>query len=314
MTAAYHRPTVINRRRVHYGRVASGVAIQNLWLDQPQRLSRRKYHDEDNATTGSHQRSVVRSSDRAKRPTNRHHSANTTPAACPNHHAKRQRNHWLSLAIMTLCMLVFVSSLTYAGCKYFLTKGHEQEKLQRALETQTPEDIQAAEGTDESDVSDDDINNYHVPADHPRIITIPAANVHAKVLSLGRNPDQSIQAPTNIHDTGWYNASAKPGQPGTTLIDGHDVGATKSGVFAKLDSLSIGSNISLELGNGQTLSYTVTSSQTVELSQVDMSTVLGHFNNGQSGLVLITCHGKVTKDNGAITQTHRIIIYAKLDT
>lgn len=226
----------------------------------------------------------------------------------------QNRRRMILCVIMALCAFVASTFATYAFCKYFLTKHAETQKLVQATATNsTPEQKQAAEGTDESQIKQDTIDSYKVAPDQPRIITIDSIGVRARILPMGLNPDKSVQAPTNIHDTGWYTNSVKPGQVGTALIDGHDVGATSNGVFVKLGQLKSGDTVDIEMGDGTKHTYAVKSSETKPLDQVDMADVLGLNNNdGKAHLSIITCTGKVVKQGKRVTQDHRIIVKAEL--
>lgn len=327
MTETYVRPVEIYRRRVRYGRATSldrhevSPAFMAPRMDRS-RLATEERQAVDGPTFAINRPAGAKPSPsycahgrqnrRQLRMDKRIEFGKPQPSAGRRCHkcgsSKRQ------LVVMTaICLLVFCAATTFAVSKFFLTKMQDEQKLERARQTNSPEDIQAAEGTDETDIATSDIDNYKVAADHPRVISIDSIGLKAKVLPMGLNPDNSIQAPTNIHDTGWFTTSTKPGQAGVTLIDGHDVGATKAGIFAKLGQLKKGSKIVIELGNGQKLNYSVTGSEIIELGQIDMNSILDRSTAGQSVLVLMTCHGQATKDNGKVTQTHRLIVYASPD-
>ncbi|HEY5442554.1 MAG TPA: class F sortase, partial [Candidatus Saccharimonadales bacterium] len=64
-------------------------------------------------------------------------------------------------------------------------------------------------------------NTYAVAPDLPRYLRIPKLGVNARVLQVGVNSSGALGTPSNVFDTAWYTGSAKPGQPGATLIDGH---------------------------------------------------------------------------------------------
>lgn len=213
---------------------------------------------------------------------------------------------------IVLCLFIFATSSSFAFCKFFLTRGAEQQKLVRAEQTKKPEDIQAAEGTDEKSIDQNTIDSYKVAPDQPRIISISKIGVRARILPMGLNPDTSIQAPTNINDTGWYRDSVKPGQIGTSLIDGHDLGVTRAGVFYKLKNLSNGDRISIEMGDGKIHIYAVVAKTVQHLNDVDMSNVIANTDNHTARLILMTCDGAVVKENGKVTQDHRVIITAEL--
>lgn len=165
------------------------------------------------------------------------------------------------------------------------------------------------EGQDETEVTKDTIGSYKVAADLPRVITVDKLKIHARVMPMSVNADGSLQAPANIYDSGWYSASSKPGTPGAALIDAHASGATREGLFAYLDTLAAGDQISIERGNGEKLTYKVAFKETVPLESVDMVKLLNPYGGAAEGLNLITCTGKWLPDQK--TYDHRVTVYAQ---
>lgn len=165
------------------------------------------------------------------------------------------------------------------------------------------------EGQDESDVHASTVDNYQVAADLPRILTIDKLDVRARILPMSVNADGAMQAPVNIFDSGWYGASAKPGQAGATVIDAHASGATREGLFAYLDTLTVGDRLSIERGDGQKFTYEVTYTEVVPLETIDMQKLLNTHDGVSEGLNLITCTGKWLPDQK--TYDHRVTVYTK---
>lgn len=165
------------------------------------------------------------------------------------------------------------------------------------------------EGEDQSDVPLSAVNSYVVAPDLPRTLTIAKLNIRARVLPMGVNSDNSMQAPANIFDSGWYSGSAKPGAPGAVVIDGHASGATRAGLFAYLDTLVVGDRLAVERGDGQALTYEVVFTDKVDLGAVDMAKLLRPYGTASEGLNLITCIGEWVPDKK--TFDHRFIVYAK---
>ncbi len=156
-----------------------------------------------------------------------------------------------------------------------------------------------------------EFDSYHVPADQPRYIFIPKIGVRARVKPTWLTTDGAVGTPTNIYDTAWYVHSAKPGQPGATLIDGHVGFWTKHGVFFNLKDLHVGDKIQVVRGDGKTLHYTVAQTKTYSYDEVDMHAVLSPVSSGRPGLNLITCTGDVIK--GSNTYNQRVVIFAEED-
>lgn len=157
--------------------------------------------------------------------------------------------------------------------------------------------------------SSSDFANYRVPADQPRYVYIPKIGVRAMVKPTWLTTAGAIGTPTNIYNTAWYVHSAKPGQAGAMLIDGHVGFWTKHGVFFNLKELHAGDAIKVERGDGKTLSYKVVKTKFYPYDKVDMPAVLAPVTAGKPGLNLITCTGDVTKGTNQYDQ--RVVVFAE---
>lgn len=153
-----------------------------------------------------------------------------------------------------------------------------------------------------------EIDSHVVPANQPRIISIPKIQVNARVFSLGLDAQGRIDIPRNTNDAGWYNQSAKPGQPGATVIDGHVSSLDSHGVFYDLKALVAGDSIMIERGDGSRFSYRVVTTRTYDHDKVDMQAVLTPIETGKIGLNLITCGGKVMQ--GTNQYNKRVVVFA----
>jgi sortase (surface protein transpeptidase) len=154
-----------------------------------------------------------------------------------------------------------------------------------------------------------DFNLYSVPPDDPRYLMIPKLGVDARVLQVGVTASGALGTPANIFDTAWYTSSAKPGQPGATLIDGHVSSWTSHGVFYGIKTLVPGDSIQIESGAGTIYNYQVVETQTYPAGNVNMRAAVTPITPGVPGLNLITCAGNVIK--GTNTFNERVIVFAK---
>lgn len=148
---------------------------------------------------------------------------------------------------------------------------------------------------DESDVTDDDKNNYVVAADRPRFLSIDKLGIdRARVYPVGVSSSNQLQTPTGIHDVGWYVQSGTPGTGGVMVIDGHNGGPTRDGVFKHLPELVAGDLITIERGDGTIFNYRVVENMTLSISEANsqMSTLFYPAETGKEGLSLITCTGE----------------------
>ena len=158
--------------------------------------------------------------------------------------------------------------------------------------TNSPEDTE--EDVNEEDVTEQQKQAYRVAADRPRFLTIEKLGIdRARVLEIGLTNSGRLQTPAGIYDVGWYNASGKPGQGKTLLIDGHNGGPTKEGVFKHLPELVEGDIIMIERGDGKHFKYRVVENEEVALIDADshMQKMLTSPEAGKESLSLITCTG-----------------------
>jgi LPXTG-site transpeptidase (sortase) family protein len=147
---------------------------------------------------------------------------------------------------------------------------------------------------DETEPTPEVIAEWKVAPDKPRYLSILKIGVkNAKILEIGVKKNNQLDVPSNIFDVGWYRNSAKPGSGGTLLIDGHNGGPTKDGVFKHLDSLAKSDLITVERGDGEIFTYEVYEFNIVPLSEADayMSKMQTTPVPGKESLSLITCTG-----------------------
>lgn len=160
---------------------------------------------------------------------------------------------------------------------------------------------------DESDVSQADVDKYTVPPEQPRYISIDSLGVEkTRVYPVGTNAQNLLETPRNIHDAAWYKKSVTPGHGyGAVLINAHNGGNSKDGVFAKLSTLKEGDEITVERGDGKIFRYTVVENQIMSLDQVNatgMKTMMQSADPSKEGLNLITCAGKWVPSLGQFDQ------------
>jgi len=166
-----------------------------------------------------------------------------------------------------------------------------------------PLPVAAADSSiDETPVTKKQVDSYTVAANQPRYLVDSKLNDGtARVTRVGVTERNMLDVPKNLDDTGWYAKSAAPGSGvGAVLIDGHNGGATRDGVFARLDRLVKGDQISLERGDGKRFTYEVYDVRDMPLqwvNDVGMKEMMRSVEPDKEGLSLITCSGKwVPKD------------------
>ncbi len=155
------------------------------------------------------------------------------------------------------------------------------------------------------------VANYTVPPDSPKYLSIPAINITGtRIIRLGLTNSHQIAAPDNVYDTGWYDASAKPGQNGAMFIYGHVSSWTTDGVFYDLKKLAAGDKIKVTRGDNRVFTYQVVTTKIYPHDSVDMHRVLAPINAKTPGLNLMTCTGKVI--TGTSDFSERLVVFTSL--
>ena len=203
-----------------------------------------------------------------------------------------RNNHMLRWAA-ALLLLIFGAAYAYFGVRWYSTG--ELSPL--------PLPVAAADSSiDEKPVTDKELQSHTVPATHPRYIEIPKLGIaQARVTRVGVTATNMLDVPKNLDDAGWYAKSSTPGTgAGVVMIDGHNGGVTRNGVFAKLDTLTRGDQVSLERGDGKRFTYEIQDVRDMPLDWVNkegMKEMMRSIDPQKEGLSLITCSGKwVPKD------------------
>jgi LPXTG-site transpeptidase (sortase) family protein len=225
----------------------------------------------------------------------------------------KQRKINPSKIVFTVLGLLVLAVLCYMGYDTWAThnKLNEQPTSDNtgvSAANASTDERQLQEGSDRNPLPTNALTSYKVAADSPRALYITKLGVAARILPMSVNKDNSIQAPINIFDAGWYTGSVKPGEKGAALVDGHST-ADGRALFGKLDKLVSGDQIQLEKGDGTRLTYRVVQTETVDKDAVDMKKLLLPYAGAQRALNLITCSGAWNSAENTLAQ--RTIVYTE---
>jgi sortase (surface protein transpeptidase) len=201
---------------------------------------------------------------------------------------KKQEKNILRSTIIVIIAVTMMGAI-YFGYEWFTTGN-------RPPLVPMPASALADPRVDESPVTNEDKDNYEVPASNPRYISIPALNIsNARVQKVGLTKDNLMDTPANISDTAWYDRSALPGQGyGSVVINGHNGGVTRDGIFAGLGKLKNDDEIIIERGDGKKVTYIVVENRTESLESANksgMQRILTPYDSSKEGLGLVTCAG-----------------------
>lgn len=229
-------------------------------------------------------------------------------AQAPTPAEKPQRQHVQKRLLTALAVLLFMFGIGVA-IDGFMANRHVEAQVEQV--TGGGSNAEAAMVGDIPGEEDrPNVGAYQVAATLPRKISIPKLGAEARILKLGVTASGAMAAPANIFDTGWYDQSAKPGEAGAMLIDGHVHGPSKPGVFHQLKTLKSGDEITVERGDGQTFTYKVVKTKSYPADSIEMmGAALTPITAGKPGLNLITCTGELDKATNHYKD--RLVVFAE---
>lgn len=225
-----------------------------------------------------------------------------------------KRKNKKQLALITLAVMVMVMGI---GASYIGWRDNRVVQVKAAELTK-----QANQTNENNNVSTPNsalstvkpstnaVANYNVASDLPRYLIIPKYGVKSRVMSVGVTNTGAMAVPKNIYDTAWFDQSAKPGQKGAMLINGHVSSWTANGVFYNIKKLVADDIIQIQRGDGTIFSYKVVKSQVFDANSVDMKSAVTPVIPGKQGLNLITCTGSVKPGTDEFDK--RIVVYTVL--
>lgn len=145
----------------------------------------------------------------------------------------------------------------------------------------------------------EDISAYTTPQpDYPKTLSITKLEVTARIQPVGLNEFNAVAMPDNIFDAGWYKDSAKPGQEGTVIIDGHIEGITKNGLFYNRSALDINDTIAITNGNNTLFTYKIIKKKVIDQTLLSIKEVTNQLPSKKQ-LSLILCKKEVADNSKA---------------
>lgn len=152
--------------------------------------------------------------------------------------------------------------------------------------------------------------DYVVPADQPRRIILDSIEASGLIQKVGITKDNAIATPTNINFAGWYVNSAKPGEDGLSIIDGHVSGKYSDAIFRNLKKLELNAMFSVEFGDKSTRRFKVVATETVPEKDA-ASKLLAKRANISKQLNVITCGGAYNKNTQTFSERTIVIAEAQ---
>ncbi|MEU8420490.1 class F sortase [Micromonospora sp. NPDC048835] len=145
----------------------------------------------------------------------------------------------------------------------------------------------------------------------PTSIEIPRIGVDATIMSLGTNPDGTVQVPPldQADKAGWYEPGASPGETGNAVIVGHvDSAVLGPAVFFDLGALTPGDALTVRRADGVPATFTVDSVKSYPKTAFPTELVYGP--SDRPSLRVVTCGGQF--DEVAKSYPDNIVVFATL--
>lgn len=147
-------------------------------------------------------------------------------------------------------------------------------------------------------------------ATEPVHMKIASIGVDTTLMGLGLNRDGTVEVPPADQGmtAGWYRGASVPGEPGASVIIGHNETKAGKGVFHDLKKLRKGAEIAVRNATGTTATFTVTRTEAVKKKAFPTQRVYGPTNGRE--LRLVTCDGAYDKTGHTVDN---LIVYATLN-
>jgi hypothetical protein len=127
------------------------------------------------------------------------------------------------------------------------------------------------------------------PVAPPESIEIPGARISGRIVELGVSEDGQMEAPPTPDVVGWYRMSARPGEPGNSVMAGHLDWGQSTGAFWGLHQLQQGDRIQVRGTDGNVHTYAVEWNHVFPLHTAPVDQLVGPTED--SVLTLITSDG-----------------------
>lgn len=141
----------------------------------------------------------------------------------------------------------------------------------------------------------------------PVTLDIPDIEVSTALVSLGLEPDRTVEVPSDADLAGWYQRGPEPGRSGSSVILGHVDSAEGPAVFARLEELKPGDLMTVGRADGSAVSFVVIRS--VVYANADFPAARVYAAQGMRRLNLVTCDGAYEPAQGGYQAN--LVVYTR---
>ncbi len=143
----------------------------------------------------------------------------------------------------------------------------------------------------------------------PAHLAIPVINLSAAIENVGLTKKGAMSVPKNTNNVGWFSLGYRPGEVGNAVLTGHvDTLWLRPAVFAKLNILKIGDELTVTDQQSHAFTFIVRKVASYNVNELPLATIFGTAPVPQ--LNLITCSGKWSWK--IATYTERTVVYTSL--
>jgi sortase (surface protein transpeptidase) len=144
----------------------------------------------------------------------------------------------------------------------------------------------------------------------PLTLTIPSLEVdRSPLVELGKEPDGTLEVPSDYDRAGWFAPGPAPGQFGPAVLAGHVDSKDGPAVFYRLAELRPGAIVDVARADGRTARFAVDKVERYAKDRFPTVAVYGDSTH-RAELRLITCGGRFDARTGHYTDN--VVAYAHL--
>lgn len=143
----------------------------------------------------------------------------------------------------------------------------------------------------------------------PSNLIIRRLRINTPIEPLGILPSGNLDTPKDPLQAGWWKGSAKPGEEGTAVIDGHMNVEGKPAIFYKLDTVRVGDAVIVQGSDGKRRTFIVRETKIYDVETAPLDRIFKGSKDGKY-LNLITCAGQW--DDALGHYDKRLIVYAEM--
>jgi sortase (surface protein transpeptidase) len=130
----------------------------------------------------------------------------------------------------------------------------------------------------------------------PVRLRIPSLGVDAPVGPVAKAADGTVEVPTRWEDVGWFDAGARPGEDGPSVLLGHVDSKAGPAVFARLPTAPAGTVVEVVGDRGQVTRWRV--ERTEQHPKTRFPTEAVYLPALRPELRLVTCGGEFDRATG----------------